>query len=82
MHWSCLCCRNVFSDDGTSKPDDSALRAVQASIEFLSFASLQAMTMYARREVSCLSLTDKEAMFSGNFMFTPVGTTTSGPVTK
>ncbi|XP_031276997.1 ubiquinol-cytochrome-c reductase complex assembly factor 1-like [Pistacia vera] len=41
--------RNVFSDDGTSKPDDSALRAVQA------------MTMYARREVSCLSLTGKSA---------------------
>ncbi|XWS60130.1 hypothetical protein CRYUN_Cryun07bG0008000 [Craigia yunnanensis] len=31
---------------------------------------LQAMARYARREVSCLSLTDKEAMFSGNFMFT------------
>ncbi|XP_022737103.1 ubiquinol-cytochrome-c reductase complex assembly factor 1 [Durio zibethinus] len=50
--------RNVFSDDGTSKLDAAALRTVQA------------MARYVRREVSCLSLTDKEAMFSGNFMFT------------
>ncbi|PRQ59764.1 hypothetical protein RchiOBHm_Chr1g0373801 [Rosa chinensis] len=33
---------------------------------------VQAMARYVRREVSCLSLTDKEAMFSGNFMFTPL----------
>ncbi|GAV79490.1 Ubiq_cyt_C_chap domain-containing protein [Cephalotus follicularis] len=52
--------RNVFSDDGTSNPNVAASRAVQA------------MTRYVRREVSCLSLTDKEAMFSGNFMFTPL----------
>ncbi|PON51073.1 Ubiquinol-cytochrome c chaperone, CBP [Parasponia andersonii] len=50
--------RNIFSDDGSSKPDDAASRT--------------AMARYARREVSCLSLTDKEAMFSGNFMFTPL----------
>lgn len=50
--------RNVFSDDGSSKPNDAASRFVQA------------MARYARREVSCLSLTDKEALFSGNFMFT------------
>ncbi|XVF54907.1 hypothetical protein PTKIN_Ptkin05aG0218300 [Pterospermum kingtungense] len=50
--------RNIFSDDGTAKPDPAAFRTVQA------------MTRYVRREVSCLSLTDKEAMFSGNFMFT------------
>ncbi|XP_039011083.1 uncharacterized protein LOC120140118 [Hibiscus syriacus] len=52
--------RNIFSDDGTSKPDAAALRTVQA------------MERYVRREVSCLSLTDKEAMFSGNIMFTPL----------
>ncbi|KAK9913978.1 hypothetical protein M0R45_037777 [Rubus argutus] len=52
--------RNVFSDDGSSKPDSAASRTVQA------------MARYVRREVSCLSITDKEAMFSGNFMFTPL----------
>ncbi|XP_011080574.1 ubiquinol-cytochrome-c reductase complex assembly factor 1 [Sesamum indicum] len=52
--------RNVFSDDGTSKPSDGALLPVQA------------MTRYIRREASCLSLTDKEAILSGNFMFTPL----------
>ncbi|KAL5569807.1 hypothetical protein UlMin_026382, partial [Ulmus minor] len=52
--------KNIFSDDGSSKPDDAASRTVQA------------MARYARREVSCLSLTDKEAMFSGNFTFTPL----------
>ncbi|XP_038993494.1 ubiquinol-cytochrome-c reductase complex assembly factor 1 [Hibiscus syriacus] len=52
--------RNIFSDDGTSKPIGAALRTVQA------------MERYVRREVSCLSLTDKSAMFSGNFMFTPL----------
>ncbi|XP_024193058.1 ubiquinol-cytochrome-c reductase complex assembly factor 1 [Rosa chinensis] len=52
--------RNVFSDDGSSKPDEAASRTIQA------------MARYVRREVSCLSLTDKEAMFSGNFMFTPL----------
>ncbi|KAI5346809.1 hypothetical protein L3X38_014688 [Prunus dulcis] len=50
--------RNVFSDDGSSQPNGDASRAVQA------------MARYIRREVSCLSLTDKEAVFSGNFMFT------------
>ncbi|KAJ4706556.1 ubiquinol-cytochrome-c reductase complex assembly factor 1-like [Melia azedarach] len=62
--------RNVFCDDGTSKPDPAALRAVQA------------MTRYVRREVSCLSLTDKEAMFSGNFMFTPLENTSSGSLRR
>ncbi|PIN09712.1 Ubiquinol cytochrome c reductase assembly protein CBP3 [Handroanthus impetiginosus] len=50
--------RNVFSDDGTSKPSEAALLPVQA------------MTRYVRREASCLSLTDKQAILSGNFMFT------------
>ncbi|XP_057509438.1 uncharacterized protein LOC130792036 [Actinidia eriantha] len=50
--------RNVFSDDGSSIPNDVGQRAVQA------------MSRYIRRESACLSLTDKEAIFSGNFMFT------------
>ncbi|XP_051138495.1 uncharacterized protein LOC127256501 [Andrographis paniculata] len=50
--------RNVFSDDGTSKPSEAAVLPVQA------------MTRYIRREASCLSLTDKQAIFSGNFAFT------------
>lgn len=52
--------RNVFSDDGSSIPNDSAQRAVQA------------MSRYVRRESACLSLTEKEALYSGNFMFTPL----------
>ncbi|KAI3735129.1 hypothetical protein L6452_14617 [Arctium lappa] len=53
--------KNVFfSEDGPSKPDPAALPAVLA------------FTRYVRRECTCLSLTDKEAMFSGNFMFTPL----------
>ncbi|XP_052187334.1 uncharacterized protein LOC127798073 [Diospyros lotus] len=50
--------RNVFSDDGSSIPNDAGLHAVQA------------MSRYVRRESACLSLTDKEALFSGNFVFT------------
>ncbi|XP_011076430.1 ubiquinol-cytochrome-c reductase complex assembly factor 1 isoform X2 [Sesamum indicum] len=59
--------RNVFSDDGASKPSEGALLPVQA------------LTRYIRREASCLSLTDKEAIFSGNFMFTSLEDT--GPDT-
>ncbi|CAN1188264.1 Ubiquinol-cytochrome-c reductase complex assembly factor 1 [Linum perenne] len=59
--------RNVFADDGTSEPDQTASHAVQAcSLDHLS----SAMARYVRREVSCFSLTDKEAMYSGNFTFT------------
>ncbi|KAG2692232.1 hypothetical protein I3843_08G042300 [Carya illinoinensis] len=54
--------RNIFSDDGSSQPNDAASRTAQA------------MARYARREVGCLSLTDKEAMLSGNFMFTSLET--------
>ncbi|XP_043717248.1 ubiquinol-cytochrome-c reductase complex assembly factor 1 [Telopea speciosissima] len=50
--------RNVFSDDGSSKPNDAASVVIQA------------MSRYVRRESYCLTLTDKEAIFSGNFMFT------------
>ncbi|XP_065871777.1 uncharacterized protein [Euphorbia lathyris] len=53
--------KNIFSDDGASEPDTTALRSVQA------------MARYVRREVACLSLTDKEAMYSGNFKFTSIG---------
>ncbi|KAL8049948.1 hypothetical protein ABFX02_06G051800 [Erythranthe guttata] len=62
--------RNVFSDDGTSKPSESALLPVQA------------MARYIRREASCLSLTDKEAILSGNFMFTPLEETGSETTRK
>ncbi|XP_074281826.1 uncharacterized protein LOC141606554 [Silene latifolia] len=52
--------RNVFTDDPESEPSDAARHVVQA------------MARYVRHEVNCLSLTDKEAMLSGNFMFTPL----------
>lgn len=54
--------RNVFSDDGTLIPNGPALLPVQA------------MSRYVRRETKCLSLTDKRAVFSGNFMFTSLET--------
>ncbi|KAI3458352.1 hypothetical protein Pfo_015015 [Paulownia fortunei] len=60
--------RNVFSDDGTSKPSEGAL--------------LSAMTRYIRREASCLSLTDKETILSGNFMFTSLEDTGADTVRK
>nr|XP_043607868.1 ubiquinol-cytochrome-c reductase complex assembly factor 1 [Erigeron canadensis] len=50
--------KNVFAEDGSSKLDAAALPSVMA------------FTRYVRRECTCLSLTDKEAMFTGNFMFT------------
>ncbi|URE24993.1 Ubiquinol-cytochrome C chaperone [Musa troglodytarum] len=49
--------RNIFSDDGSVLSNDAA-------------ATAAAMARYTRRESTCLSLTDKEAIFSGNFMFT------------
>ncbi|XP_010485046.1 PREDICTED: ubiquinol-cytochrome-c reductase complex assembly factor 1-like [Camelina sativa] len=52
--------RNVFSDDGTTTPDNTDLKAAQA------------MARYVRRELGSLSLTDKESIFSGNFSFTPL----------
>lgn len=30
VHWNFICCRNVFSDAGTSEPDDIALRVAWA----------------------------------------------------
>ncbi|GAA0159314.1 chaperone [Lithospermum erythrorhizon] len=58
--------RNVFSDDSSPKPNAAALPLVQA------------MSRYIRREYSCMSLTDREAIFSGNFMFTPLDSKTAG----
>nr|XP_043634664.1 ubiquinol-cytochrome-c reductase complex assembly factor 1-like isoform X3 [Erigeron canadensis] len=52
--------KNVFSDDGSPTFDAAALPAVLA------------FTRYVRRECTCLSLTDKESMMSGNFIFTPI----------
>ncbi|KHG19952.1 uqcc [Gossypium arboreum] len=72
--------RNIFSDDGTSKPDAAALRTVQACSDLFFYAI--AMARYVRREVSCLSLTDKEAMFSGNFMFTPLESSSAHSVRR
>lgn len=62
--------RNVFCDDGASEQDGSTVQVVQA------------MARYVRREASCLSLTDKEAMYSGNFRFTPFDTSQSNPAIK
>lgn len=50
--------RNIFSDGGSEVPTGVASTAVQA------------LSRYARRESTCLSLTEKEAIFSGNFIFT------------
>ncbi|XP_065018066.1 uncharacterized protein LOC135644440 [Musa acuminata AAA Group] len=51
--------RNIFSEDGSGLSNDAAATA-----------AVQAMARYTRRESTCLLLTDKEAIFSGNFMFT------------
>ncbi|ONK56349.1 uncharacterized protein A4U43_C10F7500 [Asparagus officinalis] len=53
--------RNVFSEDGSAMSDPAAATAVQA------------MARYTRRESTCLSMTEREALFSGNFMFTSLG---------
>ncbi|CAN8302288.1 unnamed protein product [Cochlearia groenlandica] len=52
--------RNIFSDDGTTIPDEADLKAAKA------------MARYVRREVGSLCLTDKESIFSGNFCFSPL----------
>lgn len=53
--------RNVFSDEDAPMPKGTAATAVQA------------LARYTRREYACLTLTDKEALFSGNIMFSSVG---------
>lgn len=52
--------RNVYADEASQPMDAAAIPAVQA------------LARYTRREATCLSLTDKEAMFSGNFNFSNV----------
>lgn len=59
--------RNILSDDGSLDQDGAARHAVQA------------MARYVRREASCLALTDSAAMYSGNFMFTPLENTQPKP---
>eukprot|EP01018_Ginkgo_biloba_P013923 Gb_27026 [translate_table: standard] len=49
--------RNVFSDEDTPMPSGSSASAVQA------------LARYTRMEYACLILTDKEALYSGNMMF-------------
>ncbi|KAG6420650.1 hypothetical protein SASPL_117185 [Salvia splendens] len=53
--------RNVYSDDGKSKPTEGALLSVQASSHILlscmDWLSLHAFTRYVRNEASALSLT-------------------------
>ncbi|CAM8879377.1 unnamed protein product [Rhodiola kirilowii] len=53
--------RNIFSDGEASKPTEEALHFVQA------------MSRYVRRESICMSLTEKDAILSGNFLFTSLG---------
>ncbi|KAK1399690.1 ubiquinol-cytochrome-c reductase complex assembly factor 1 [Heracleum sosnowskyi] len=50
--------RNVFAEEGLSIED--ALQEVQA------------MSRYVRREIACMSMTEKEAILSGNFLFSPL----------
>ncbi|KAJ4778527.1 Ubiquinol-cytochrome C chaperone protein [Rhynchospora pubera] len=52
--------RNIFSEDGSDSMRDAASTSVQA------------LARYTRRELTCLSMTEKEAMYSGNFLFTPL----------
>lgn len=58
--------RNIFSDDGSEMMNDT-----------VAAAAVQAMARYVRRESTCLSLTDREAILSGNFLFTSLGNQTS-----
>jgi len=50
--------RNIYAEEGSEAMDAAAAPAVQA------------LARYTRREATCLSLTDKDSMFSGNFKFT------------
>ncbi|MCL7021438.1 hypothetical protein MKW94_008474 [Papaver nudicaule] len=53
--------RNVFCDD-VSDVSEMPMDAAKDTV--------QALARYVRREYQCLSLTDKESLFSGNFKFT------------
>ncbi|KAF4358403.1 hypothetical protein F8388_018267 [Cannabis sativa] len=61
--------RNVFSDDGSLKPDAAAARTVQACTHYAPY--------YCYIQ-SCWI--NKDAMFSGNFMFTPLKDVKAKPV--
>ncbi|KAG2637017.1 ubiquinol-cytochrome-c reductase complex assembly factor 1-like [Panicum virgatum] len=62
--------RNIYADEGSEAMDAAAAPAVQA------------LARYTRREATCLSLTDKDAMFSGNFKFTTLLPPTPSPSPK
>ncbi|WVZ65970.1 hypothetical protein U9M48_015250 [Paspalum notatum var. saurae] len=68
--------RNIYAEEGSEAMDGAAAPAVQAS----SFPD--ALARYTRREATCLSLTDKDAMFSGNFKFTALLPPTPSPSPK
>ncbi|KAL6639291.1 hypothetical protein ACP70R_023021 [Stipagrostis hirtigluma subsp. patula] len=62
--------RNIYAEEGSEAIDAAATPAVQA------------LARYTRREATCLSLTDKDAMFSGNFQFTNLLPNTPSPNPK
>jgi len=62
--------RNIYAEEGSEAMDAAAAPAVQA------------LARYTRREATCLSLTDKDAMFSGNFKFTSLLPPTPSPSPK
>ncbi|CAL5062720.1 unnamed protein product [Urochloa decumbens] len=62
--------RNIYAEEGSEAVDAAAAPAVQA------------LARYTRREATCLSLTDKDAMFSGNFKFTTLLPPTPSPTPK
>ncbi|KAL6862148.1 hypothetical protein ACP4OV_016797 [Aristida adscensionis] len=62
--------RNIYAEEGSEAIDEAAAPAVQA------------LARYTRREATCLSLTDKDAMFSGNFKFTSLLPNTASPSPK
>ncbi|TKW34802.1 hypothetical protein SEVIR_2G329800v4 [Setaria viridis] len=62
--------RNIYAEEGSEAMDAAAAPAVQA------------LARYTRREATCLSLTDKDVMFSGNFKFTTLLPPTPSPSPK
>lgn len=62
--------RNIYSEDGSPMPNNAASHIAQA------------LARYARREVACMSLTDREALFSGNFVFTSLENPPRTPASK
>ncbi|WOL10213.1 hypothetical protein Cni_G18967 [Canna indica] len=55
--------KNIYAEDGSEMPKDADATAC-----------VQAMARYIRRESTCLSMTDNEAIFAGNFIFTSLET--------